>query len=92
MNFLSFYYSTRVRAAQLKICCRQNLCFRTKKILFQLEQDFFYSLSFISPYTWNSQTTIGPKTDPSTALNVIDTELIDTVSSPYSNALEVPSA
>lgn len=31
MNFLSFYYSTRVRAAQLKICCGQNLCFRIKK-------------------------------------------------------------
>lgn len=44
MNFLSFYYSTRVRAAQLKICCRQNLCFRIKKktILFQLEQDYFF--------------------------------------------------
>lgn len=34
----------------------------------------------------------GPKNEPSTAQSVMDTELMDTANSPYSNALEVPSA
>ena len=41
-------------------------------------------------YLHISQTKIGARIDPITALSVMETELIDAVSSPYSIAFEVP--
>lgn len=44
------------------------------------------------PQIWNSHTTSGPMTEPRRALRVMETELMETESSPYSMAFEVPRA
>ena len=56
----------------------------------QIEKKKQKENSFCFFFYNNSQTKIGARIDPITALSVMETELIDAVSSPYSIAFEVP--